>query len=286
MKKLLFTLMAIVAAISFSACSKDDGETWTDDSPIIEFKDSYFLEALVKSTDNDDGSKIDKNGDGRISEKEASVVKSLDVGGSGIRGIDGISYFTALTTLDCGYNQLTSLDVSKNTALTGLRCRSNQLTSLDVSKNTALTWLDCGSNQITSLGVSKNTALETLDCYGNKLTSLDVSKNTALTGLDCGGNKLTSLDVSKNIALTGLDCGGNKLTSLDVSKNTALTWLRCDSNQITSLDVSKCKKLTQLYCSNNPSLKSIVIYKYYDSRLEYDLNTIIKKYGNIITYKE
>ena len=202
MKKLLFTLMAIVAAISFSACSKDDGETWTDDSPIIEFKDSYFLEALVKSTDNDDGSKIDKNGDGRISEKEASVVKSLDVGGSGIRGIDGIS------------------------------------------------------------------------------------KNTALTGLDCGGNKLTSLDVSKNIALTGLDCGGNKLTSLDVSKNTALTWLRCDSNQITSLDVSKCKKLTQLYCSNNPSLKSIVIYKYYDSRLEYDLNTIIKKYGNIITYKE
>ena len=202
MKKLLFTLMAIVAAISFSACSKDDGETWTDDSPIIEFKDSYFLEALVKSTDNDDGSKIDKNGDGRISEKEASVVKSLDVGGSGIRGIDGISYFTALTTLDC---------------------------------------------------------------YGNKLTSLDVSKNTALTGLDCGGNKLTSLDVSKN---------------------TALTWLRCDSNQITSLDVSKCKKLTQLYCSNNPSLKSIVIYKYYDSRLEYDLNTIIKKYGNIITYKE
>ena len=223
MKKLLFTLMAIVAAISFSACSKDDGETWTDDSPIIEFKDSYFLEALVKSTDNDDGSKIDKNGDGRISEKEASVVKSLDVGGSGIRGIDGISYFTALTTLDCGYNQI---------------------------------------------------------------TSLDFSKNTALTGLDCGGNKLTSLDVSKNIALTGLDCGGNKLTSLDVSKNTALTWLRCDSNQITSLDVSKCKKLTQLYCSNNPSLKSIVIYKYYDSRLEYDLNTIIKKYGNIITYKE
>ena len=223
MKKLLFTLMAIVAAISFSACSKDDGETWTDDSPIIEFKDSYFLEALVKSTDNDDGSKIDKNGDGRISEKEASVVKSLDVGGSGIRGIDGISYFTALTTLDCGYNQITSLDFSKNTALT------------------------------------------TLDCYGNKLTSLDVSKN---------------------IALTGLDCGGNKLTSLDVSKNTALTWLRCDSNQITSLDVSKCKKLTQLYCSNNPSLKSIVIYKYYDSRLEYDLNTIIKKYGNIITYKE
>ena len=236
--------MAIVAAISFSACSKDDGETWTDDSPIIEFKDSYFLEALVKSTDNDDGSKIDKNGDGRISEKEASVVKSLDVGDSGIRGIDGISYFTALTTLDCGYNQITSLDFSKNTALTTLDCRSNQITSLDVSKNTALTQLDCG---------------------GNQLTSLDVSKNTALTWLDFDSNQITSLDVSKNTALTRLGCGGNPLTSLDVSK---------------------CKKLIKFNCFNNPSLKSIVIYKYYDSRLEYDLNTIIKKYGNIITYKE
>ena len=161
--------MAIVAAISFSACSKDDGETWTDDSPIIEFKDSYFLEALVKSTDNDDGSKIDKNGDGRISEKEASVVKSLDVGGSGIRGIDGISYFTALTTLDCGYNQITSLDFSKNTALTTLDCGSNQLTSLDVSKNTALTTLDCGSNQLTSLDVSKNKAMTSKNKEKNKV---------------------------------------------------------------------------------------------------------------------
>ena len=37
------------------------------------------------------------------------------------------------------YNQLTTLDVSKNTALTDLDCDNNQLTTLDVSKNTALT---------------------------------------------------------------------------------------------------------------------------------------------------
>ena len=271
MKKLLFTLMAIVAAISFSACSKD--ETWPDDSPIIEFKDSYFLEALVKSTDNDDGSKIDKNGDGRISEKEASVVKNLYVDDSGIRGIDEISYFT-------------SLDVSKNTALTSLSCGGNQLTSLDVSKNTALTQLDCGGNQLTSLDVSKNTALTQLDCCYNQITSLDVSKNTALKGLICHYNQITSLDVSKNTALRSLDFDSNQITSLDVSKNTALTWLGCGGNPLTSLDVSKCKKLIKFNCFNNPSLKSIVIYKYYDSRLEYDLNTIIRKYGNIITYKE
>ena len=114
MKKLfLFTLLAI-AAISFNACSKD--ETWPDDSPIIEFKDSYFLEALV-STDNDDGSKIDKNGDGKISEKEASVVRLLTLSDFNIRCVDEISYFTALISLGCNNTQLTSLDVSRNTEL-------------------------------------------------------------------------------------------------------------------------------------------------------------------------
>jgi hypothetical protein len=50
--------------------------------------------------------------------------------------------------LFCYYNQLTSLDVSKNTALLDLQCYDNKLTSLDVSKNTALTCLGCNNNQI------------------------------------------------------------------------------------------------------------------------------------------
>ena len=175
MKKLfLFTLLAIVA-ISFNACSKD--ETWPDDSPIIEFKDSYFLEALVKGTDDYDGSKIDKNGDGKISEKEASVVRGLRLSDFKIRCIDEISYFTALETLYCDHNQLTSLDVSKNTELMGLNCDNNQLTSLDVSKNTELSYLYCNNNQLTSLDLSKNAELYSLNCSGNNLKSVIVQRN-------------------------------------------------------------------------------------------------------------
>ena len=197
MKKLfLFTLLAI-AAISFNACSKD--ETWPDDSPIIEFKDSYFLEALV-STDNDDGSKIDKNGDGKISEKEASVVRSLTLSDFNIRCVDEISYFTALIALICDNTQLTSLDMSRNTELKELFCRdNNQLTSLDLSKNTELGWLYCNNNQFTSLDVSKNTKLAYLDCDNNQLTSLDLSKNTELNGLNCSGNNLKSVILQRNI---------------------------------------------------------------------------------------
>ena len=106
-----------------------------------------------------------------------------------ILDLEGIQYFTALTSLNCNGNQLTSLDVSKNNALTTLQCSFNQLTSLDASKNTALTKLWCDGNKLKSLDVSKNTALTYLDCSENQLTSLDVSKNTALTELYCGGNK-------------------------------------------------------------------------------------------------
>ncbi|MBR5689014.1 MAG: leucine-rich repeat domain-containing protein, partial [Prevotella sp.] len=89
-----------------------------------------------------------------------------------IADLTGIEHFTALTSLDCSYNQLTALDVLQNTALTKLYCHYNQLTSLDVSKNTALRTLACGGNKLTSLDVSNNTALIELYCQSNRLTPL------------------------------------------------------------------------------------------------------------------
>ena len=194
---------------------------------------------------------FDTNKDDSLSDTEIAAVEEIDCYDKGISNLKGIEYFTALRSLNCGYNQLTALDVSKNTTLTKLYCKNNQLTVLDVSKNTALTYLRCNRNQLTSLDVSKNTALTKLYCSTNQLTSLDVSKNTALTKLDCYNNQLTSLDVSKNTALGGLNCGYNQLTALDVSKNTALTWLGCAGNQLTALDVSKNTALTDLDCDKN-----------------------------------
>ena len=150
----------------------------------------------------------DTNKDSSLSDTEIAAVEEIDCYDKGISNLKGIEYFTALRSLNCGYNQLTSLDVSKNTALTNLYCSRNQLTALDVSKNTALTCLDCRSSQLTALDVSKNTALTYLDCGNNQLTSLDVSKNTALTDLDCDKNQLTSLDVS-NTDMDELDCDDN-----------------------------------------------------------------------------
>ena len=258
-KQLLFALVAF-AALSLNACSKDDSngdESWKDEpreDVFIEFKDPNFLEALI-------GEGVDTNGDGRISEKEASVVTSLEIDERRIYHMDEIRYFRALTRLYCQSNQLTSLNVSTLPVLRSLACGGNQLMSLEV--NPTLTGLWCGDNQ---------------------LTSLDISKCVALSDLGCQSNRLTSLDVSKCPALDELGCDNNQLTSLDVTKNHALEILSCYSNQLTSLDISKCKWMQALFCEKN-QLKEIRIYKYHELD-QGTIDWIISEYGDIITYVE
>ena len=170
--------------------------------------------------------------DGYLSDREITAVTEMHVSGKSISNLQGIEIFTSLTELHCGWNNLTTLDVSKNTALTHLNCSENDLTALDFSLNTALTKLDCTKNILTTLEVTKNTALTELNCSENNLTTLDVSMNTALTGLLCCANQLTNLDVSQNTALTELGCYGNQLTTLDISKNTSLEYIICCFNAI------------------------------------------------------
>ncbi len=273
MKKLFYLFMVAMCATMFLACSDDDDKDPLDDDGegkegvITMTTEKTYIHLYVATFNEGDIITIDW-GDGDPEEfKSFKVYQDWDEDGEDeihyVLSTDDIEHKYSnknphivtikgnIKRLDCGGNNLTSLDVSKNTALTELNCSGNNLTSLDVSKNTALTWLDCGGNNLTSLDVSKNTALTELDCYDNNLTSLDVSKNTALTDLFCRENNLTSLNVSGCTALTELDCYDNNLTSLNVSGCTALTDLSCGRNNLTSLNVSGCTALTDLSCGRN-----------------------------------
>lgn len=54
----------------------------------------------------------------------------------GISDLTGVEAFTALTGLQCSYNQLTSLDVAQNILLRKLMCNTNnQLTCLNVGNS-------------------------------------------------------------------------------------------------------------------------------------------------------
>ena len=131
MKKIICRLM-LLAVMLLAVC----GEGFADVAiNAANFPDEIFRNYVSTS--------FDKNSDSTLSDTEIASVTNIDVSDKGISSLNGIEYFTALTSLSCPYNQLTTLDVSKNTALTGLYCYENKLTALDLSKNTALTDLDC-----------------------------------------------------------------------------------------------------------------------------------------------
>ncbi|MCD8015491.1 MAG: fibronectin type III domain-containing protein [Lachnospiraceae bacterium] len=259
------------------SCSVIDDEDSDDDEDpeIVSISASVFPDSVFRTYILEN---IDEDSSGTLSQSEINSVSSLNVEEMEITTLEGIRYFTKLTSLTCGYNNLTALDVSANTNLTYLRCYHNQLESLYVN-GTALVTLNCNSNSLTSLDVSNLTALTTLYCQDNLLTTLDLGTNTALKYLHCdnnnleslnvsgcdsllllycsnddsekGNNHLTSLDISNCILLYDLNCGSNNLTELNVNNNTALIRLSCSDNSLSQLDLSANQNLEALYCGNN-----------------------------------
>ena len=210
---------------------------------------------------------------------------NLDVENKNLSSLRGIEYAKILAHLNCGFNQLSELDVSSNTALINLECSNNQLSELDVSSNTALTGLTCSNNQLSELDVSSNTALTFLTLRNNQLSELDVTNNLVLSALSCQSNQLSKLDISNNTALNQLNCSENQLSELNVSSNVALNILACSSNQLSELNVGNNNVLTSLICwdnqlseldvTSNPVLRSLSCQLNQLSKLDVSSNTAL-----------
>ncbi|WMW78255.1 leucine-rich repeat domain-containing protein [Flavobacterium sp. 20NA77.7] len=194
---------------------------------------------------------IDANNDGEIQVTETQAIKWLNIENSSILNLTGLDAFINLQYLDCGFNHLTTLDVSGLTNLQQLYCSQNQLTSLNVSGLSNLQYLSCGNNQLTSLNVSGLSNLQDLNCDSNQLTTLNVSGLSNLRRLDCSTNQLTTLNVLGLSNLQSLGCSTNQLTSLNVSGCTNLQYLDCSGDQLITLNVSGCTNLIRLYCNFN-----------------------------------
>ena len=214
----------------------------------------------------------DSNGDFMLTSDELAAIDRISVSERGIKSLEGLQYFTALESLVCYNNSLTSLDVSGNKALKMILCAGNELTALDLSHNPVMEYVDCSNNkleklhvsdnsnlmlvicannELTSLVVSRNARLEYLDCSKNHIKDLDVTGNRALTVLNCSDNELAALNLKNNNKLLMLGCGFNRLTGLDLSENVLLENLNCQSNMLDFLDLSHSKSLLRLHCANN-----------------------------------
>jgi len=180
-----------------------------------------------------------------------------------ISDLTGIEDFIALTELYCGYNQLSSLDISNNIALTKLYCDDNQITSLDVSNNIALTTFGCNNNNLISLDLSTNSNLNYLFCYYNQLTNLDVNINTSLLSLDCSYNQITSIDITNNPSIYSLRCRENQLTSLDMRNgNNTIIWsfYAFGNNDLFCIDVDSVSWASGNWTSGNNNIDAIASF--------------------------
>ena len=168
----------------------------------ITINDKAFLNYLLDRFDTD--------GDGRISELEGRNIKEIDCSGLDIASLEGVNFFTSLTSLICSNNKLTALNTNSLINLVTLICDKNQIARLDISRNTKLVKLDCSQNELTSLVIGSNKELKELICNDNYIGSLSLNDLAKLETLLCQNNNLTRiLFVNNNLALKTLNCKNN-----------------------------------------------------------------------------
>lgn len=167
--KTLKLFLAAIIMFSLYACSENDIPTPAPDENISSNFDASFATALFKNGYIKDPS--------NITPEEIMEIEELYLNNQGITSLQGIEYFSSLIKLECNFNNITNLNLSKNLNLEYLSCNSNPLKSLNISLNTNLATLDCAYTELNSLNLGYNTNLETFVCYHNNLTSLDLSKN-------------------------------------------------------------------------------------------------------------
>ena len=111
---------------------------------------------------------------GGPTDEQLASITSLYCTGDGSNEIEdttGLEKMTALTQLNLGYNNLSSIDVSNNTALTQLNLGYNNLSSIDVSNNTALEYLDLSNNAIFDFSSARNLNLTSKNFRNQKGTT-------------------------------------------------------------------------------------------------------------------
>lgn len=110
-------------------------------------------------------------------------VATLEIFSKNLFSLDYVHYFKNLYLLGCGYNNLSTLDVSSLQGLGMLFCQGNNLSSLNVSTLTNLATLDCQGNSLTILDLSINTELKNLYCGNQKNGTLHLILNRSMQKL-------------------------------------------------------------------------------------------------------
>jgi len=179
--RLLNLILLAFSVITFFSCNPEEEDYYenvSNPNELTYVPDDKFEQYLE---DNNMGNGV--HNDHYVFTELIDIVTSLNVDYEYIYDLTGIEDFSALESLSCYYNHLSSLNVTQNTLLEYLDCSvqnppggyPGMLTELDVSQNTHLTRVKCYSNSFTSLDFSNNPALIEADVeMNNSLSNLNV----------------------------------------------------------------------------------------------------------------
>lgn len=226
----------------------------------------------------------DKNGDGKLTAKEAAAVQAmnLEVIADDIVSLEDLKWFTGLEVLimngvlaESGQEYLSELpklkvfkaenaalgelDFSGCADLNTVVCGNSYLDKIDVSTCSQLVELDIWYTEVKELDLSACSQLQYLNIRITDISKLDVSHCSKLVKLDANScEELSELSLPQNSSLTSLAVGNSKITGFDPTPHTKLTYLSFGNNSEFKgdFDLSKCSELKTLICSYTP-IKSL-----------------------------
>lgn len=129
----------------------------------------------------------------KINLKHNKKLKVIWLAGNKLEHID-LSHNKDLRKLYIDFNKLKELKLT-NKKLWYLQCGFNKMTRLDLTKCKRLKELECPECKLTSLNITGLKKLKVIECDRNPITYLDVRKCTKLYDLDCSKTKISFLDV-------------------------------------------------------------------------------------------
>lgn len=189
----------------------------------LDLTDAPHLEALV----------CPHNQLERLNLNSAERLTTLDVQGNAIQSLAIQRTCDELTTLNCAYNQLSTLPLGNKPKLTTLICAGNALSTLTLTNLPKLTTLWCQDNALKRLNLSPTTSLEQLYAFNNELTLISGVPAT-LTELWVDRNALTELDLraAKGLKEIAIDHNSLHLVEMSSENSNSLSYFYGHNNAL------------------------------------------------------
>ena len=233
MKKLLFIVAAMFAAVSFSSCDKDDGNKDDDNGGGSDFARPALPDPNDVCSCMDDlvfmkycYENFDVNKDGKVSKTEANAVTKIDLGDNDyqdaydVKTLTGICYFPNLEIINCYF------------------CK--RLTSVDLSHNLKIT-------------VIQDKAF--VDCSNLKSIILPNSVTRIRMGAFAGCSSLTNITIPNSVTTIGVSAFNGCSSLTDITIPNSVT-------RIEDYAFYWCRKLKEIYCTptNPPTLDRSTVF--------------------------